>query len=140
MNNDMTENNQIEKIARLEANLSNLENIVKTGFIDVKVDLKDIKDSLLSRVERVEISKVSYDAFMAYKEEMASYIQRTDNRLDKLEATQKNQQTFIDNLTGKWAILAILGGILIVVVTSTLTTIVTRNLNSSSCINNCVNK
>jgi len=64
----MTDN---EKIATLQESVSNLKETVKTGFIDVKLELKEIKDGLVSRVERLEVTKLSASDFITFKKDYA---------------------------------------------------------------------
>lgn len=126
----MTENNQIEKIARLEANLSNLEDIVKTGFIDVKSDLKDIKDNIVSRIERVEINKLNQDEAQRRFLEVAEIQHDHESRIRVAEE-------FFNNIKGKYAIIAVIVGVALTIVTSLITSTLIKSFGNSSCTNNC---
>ena len=83
--NDMTEERQIEKIARLEATVSSLQDAVKAGFIEVKSDLKEIKDGLVSRVEKLEMTKLSASDFITFRSDYVESSKDTNIRLEKLE-------------------------------------------------------
>lgn len=89
----MTDN---EKIARLDEAVSNLKETVKAGFVDVKAELKEIKDGLVTRVERLEVSKLSASDFVSYKTDIAKEFDTLAKDIDEKHKEHDKQHAKID--------------------------------------------
>lgn len=127
---DMTE----EQLNNMTSNDHDLLITVHEQVKQIRNDIRELNTNFASRLERVEINKLNQIEAQQKFTEYAMDLKEIDTRTRLLEE-------FCSNLKGKWAILAIIGSILIAVFTSALTTVVVKNLNlNSSCTNNCVSK
>lgn len=92
---------------------------LRTEVKDIKTDIKEVKENVADRVTDLEREKIDKETVEKMKADADAIHEKHDGRLDLIER-------FIENFKGRYAILAIMGGILVSVITTLIVIAVTK--------------
>lgn len=84
---------------------------LRTEVKDIKSDIRDVKDNVSNRVNDLEQEKLD-------KAEAMRLLSEADKIHQDFETRLREDRTFIDNLKGKYAILAVVASVMISIVVS----------------------
>lgn len=104
---EMSETTDVQ-IGRLDERFKAFEKRFDDNSKVVLGELKDLKDGFAARLDRLEMGKFSSKDFVEWR----------NNEFVPVQATADDNKTFIENLKGKWAILAIVGMIVVAALTA----------------------